>query len=159
MYGLRRHGTCDYHSADRSWRVPRHQGKQRGREVSSQNRLVHHREFKDVCETMDYDPSVELITRRNDLAEIANSYELQAMKESDCPAEDIDHGLVGNLMDEAEIIRQHVERIDLKLMPYIYGRKSSHSLQGEDGSSLLEAFAKVATQNLSKSNGASKTQH
>lgn len=116
------------------------------------------KDFKEICEELDYDPSRELIVRRNELVEEADNYE--ALAEEEACKDEPDQELIDHYLSLEDDLRNHAERIDHKLMPYLYGRKTSHSLQGEEGTSLLDAFAQVALSNIpKKTNGAGKTKH
>lgn len=112
----------------------------------SPNKYKLQKDFKDVCEILEYDPATELVLRRNELVEEADRYEaLVAELDADNP--DLQEVINYNL-DLADGLRNHAERIDTKMLPFLYARKASHSVDAGDGTSLLEAFAKAATMNL-----------
>ena len=108
------------------------------------------KDFKDVCELLDYDPSAELIERRNQLSTDADEYLSLADKEGKSKKKDKNPDLLQWYLDQVEKLRRHVEQIDLKMMPYLYARKSSHQLSDADGTGLFAAFATAVNENLNE---------
>jgi hypothetical protein len=106
------------------------------------------KDFLSVCETLDYDPATELVIRRNDLVDEADRYE--ALADEEASLTNPDQEKIDFWLEQVDYLRDHVERIDFKLLPFLYGRKSSHTVEAGDGTSLLEAFAKVASNSLRK---------
>ena len=102
--------------------------------------------FKELCCTLDYDPAQELIERRNELSDEAETYLELANEEAD--QVDRDHDIIGAYLEEAGRLKNHVESLDLKLLPYLYARKSDVSLSDKDGNSLFSAFANAVKGNL-----------
>ena len=117
------------------------------------------KDFKDICLELDYDPSIELISRRNELSEEANDLIAKAKKESKKKVKNQDTLLIGQLVFQANQIKDHIERLDFKLMPYLYARKSSHTIGDQDGNSILDAFAQAVKKNVSTNDSAKATQH
>ena len=124
--------------------------------MATNRKFNQHRDFKDVCEEQDYDPSVELILRRNELVEDAETY-AELAEEEVAKGDEMDASMLSDYLNEVEKIRLHVERIDFKMMPYLYARKASHTISDQDGNSLLDAFAKVAKNNIPKPEDVSVT--
>lgn len=116
-------------------------------------------EFKDICEELQYDPSVELINRRNELAEEATMYEELANLAAEQKEEDPEYSKVGFYSDLAGHLKLHVEQIDLKLMPYAFARKAQHIVTDTSGNSIFEAFAVAVQSNLKSEVSVPATKH
>ena len=102
--------------------------------------------FKDICETLDYDPAEELIARRNELSEEAETYLELANEEAEKVPQDTD--MIGVYLEKATELRNHVESLDLKLLPFLYARKSDMTVSDKDGNSVFGAFANAVKGNL-----------
>ena len=61
---------------------------------------------------------------------------------------DRDHDMIGVYLEQVTAIKNHVESLDLKLLPFLYARKSDVSLSDKDGNSLFSAFANAVKGNL-----------
>ena len=102
--------------------------------------------FKEICETLDYDPAEELIARRNELCEEAETYPELANEEAEKVPQDCD--MIGAYLEKATTLRNHVESLDLKLLPFLYARKSDMTVSDKNGNSLFGAFADAVKGNL-----------
>lgn len=102
--------------------------------------------FKDICEILAYDPAEELIARRNELSEEAETYLELANEEAEKVPQDLD--MIGAYLEKATALRNHVESIDLKLLPFLYARKSDMTVSDKNGNSLFGAFADAVKGNL-----------
>lgn len=103
--------------------------------------------FNDICGELDYDPGEELISRRNELSDMAASYD-ELAEEAAASDDPNELAMVPEYIAKAEEMKKAVEVLDLKMMPYVYARKATHAVTDGDGNSLLEAFASAVKNNI-----------